>query len=58
MTTGIRQMKIIDKILSDRDDGELKRGSVKGIQRKKKSNQNIYRLDKILAKVILSKERK
>ena len=41
MTTGIRQMKIIDKILSDRNNGELKRGSVKGIQsKKKKSNQN------------------
>ena len=40
MTTGIRQMRITEKIPSDGDYGELKRGSVKGIQGKKKSNQN------------------
>lgn len=34
-------MKIIDKILSDRNNGELKRGSVKGIQRKKKKQPKL-----------------
>ena len=33
-------MRITEKIPSDGDYGELKRGSVKGIQGKKKSNQN------------------
>lgn len=41
MTTGIRQMGIIDKILSDGDYGELKRGSVKGIQGKKKKQPKL-----------------